>query len=92
MIHVLRDDERLAVVRLGQYQGLKGPGIVVSLPIIDLTKRIRVGDVGSLVTNDVALFGNMNVPVTGDELWGSQVRIVGFEDAIVPSRPRVARV
>lgn len=92
MIHVLRDDERLAVVRLGQYQGLKGPGIVVTLPFIDLTTRIRMGDVGNLVTIDLVTFGGMNVPVTGDELWGSEVRVVGFEEEIVPSRPRVVRV
>ncbi len=92
MIHVLRDDERLAIVRLGQYQGLRGPGIVTSLPIIDRSVRLRVGDVGNLVTTDTALFANMNVPVVGDELSGSQVRIVGFEESIEPSRPIVVPV
>lgn len=92
MIHVLRDDERLAIVRLGQYQGLRGPGIVTSLPVMDRCMRLRVGDVGNLVTSDTALFGNMTVPVMGDELWGSQVRIVGFEESIEPSRPIVAPI
>lgn len=92
MIQVLRDDERLALFRLGQYQGLKGPGIVVYLPILDTTVRIRVGDIGNLMTCETALFRGASVPVSGDELAGSQIEIVGFDDSLSPSRPRVGPV
>jgi hypothetical protein len=92
MIQILRDDERLALFRLGRYQGLKGPGIVVHLPIIDTTVRLRVGDTGSLITCEMAHFGGKTIPVTGDELSGSRVEIVGFDDALAPPRPRVVSV
>lgn len=90
MIQVLRDDERLALFRVGQYRGLKGPGIVVYLPILDTTVRLRVGDIGNLMTCETALFERASIPVSGDELDGSQIEIVGFDDSLSPSRPRVA--
>jgi len=92
MIRVLRDDERLALVRLGRFQGLKGPGIVVCLPIIDRAVRLRVGDTGEVTTCGMASFGGMNIPVTGDDLSESRVRIVGFDDSFSPPRPRVVPV
>lgn len=89
MIYVLRDDERLALFRLGEFQGLKGPGIVVCLPVLDKTVRLRVGDSGSLMTAMLARFGDAVIPVEGEELSGSLVQIVGFDDSGSPSRPRV---
>ena len=92
MIQVLRDDERLALFRLGKYTGLKGPGIVVYFPILDATVRLRVGDRGNLITCETADFGGTSVPVTGDELSGSLIEIVGFEYSLSPPRPRVVPV
>jgi regulator of protease activity HflC (stomatin/prohibitin superfamily) len=92
MIQVLRDDERLAVFRMGKYKGLKGPGIVVYLPILEATVRLRVGDTGNLITCETADFGGMSIPVTGDELSGSRIEIVDFDDSLSPPRPRVVPV
>lgn len=89
MIHILRDDERLALFKDGHYQGLKGPGIVVCLPFLNTTVRLRVGDTGDLITRESARFGDSTIPVTGHELSGSQVKIVGFDDSASPPRPRV---
>jgi regulator of protease activity HflC (stomatin/prohibitin superfamily) len=49
-IKVARQWEKVAVLRLGQYQGLRGPGIFMILPIVDMLsdfidQRIRVTDV-----------------------------------------------
>lgn len=92
MIHILRDDERLALFRHGRYRGLKGPGIVLRLPFSGTFSRLRVGDTGDLVTIDLARFGNLNVPVTGDNMTSSPVRITGFEHTLSPPRPRVEPV
>jgi len=89
MIQILREDERLALFSHGQYQGLKGPGIVVCLPFLGTRVRLRVGDVGILMTYKLARFGDATVPVAGEELSGSWVRIVGFNDLQSPSCPRV---
>ncbi len=90
MIQVLRDDERLALFRHGEYQGLKGPGVVVYLPFFGVRVRLRVGDMGSLMTSELARFGDAVVPVVGEGLSGSRVRIVGFDDSHSPPRPRCA--
>ena len=78
MIQVLKEDERFALFRHGQYQGLKGPGIVWCLPFLGTRVRLRVGDIGTLVTSRLAHFGDVTIPVEGDKLSGSRVRIVGF--------------
>ena len=41
-VHVLRDDERVALMRIGRYMGLRGPGLVVALPLIDRCPRIAL--------------------------------------------------
>jgi hypothetical protein len=89
MIRVLRDDERLALFTLGRYQGLKGPGIVMVLPIVSMGVRLRLGDVGNLVSSDLALFGHTAIPIAGYDLSGSQVKIVAFDYSEPPSRARV---
>lgn len=92
MIQVLKEDERLALFRHGEYQGLKGPGIVWCLPFLDARVRLRVGDMGTLMTSTLAHFGDVTIPVVGDKLSGSRVRIVGFNDSQTPPCTRVEAV
>ncbi len=40
VLRVVRNYERLARFQLGRYEGLKGPGIVIVLPIIHKTERV----------------------------------------------------
>lgn len=92
MIHVLRDDERLAMFKQEEYQGLKGPGLVLCLPFFGAGVRLRVGDMGTLMNSRLARFGEVTIPVAGNELSRSPVRIVGFDDSQSPSCPRVGPV
>ncbi len=41
-LRVVRQHERLAVIRLGRYIGLKGPGLVFVLPAIDKAIRLNL--------------------------------------------------
>lgn len=91
MIHILRDDERLALFRQGRYHGLKGPGIVTHVPFLEQPVRLRVGDTGNLISVDMARFGQVNLPVTG-KTDSSPVHIVAYDDEHQPPCPRVEPV
>ncbi|HEV8360410.1 MAG TPA: slipin family protein [Candidatus Thermoplasmatota archaeon] len=39
-IRILREYERVVVFRLGRLQGIKGPGLILIIPIIDKTQRL----------------------------------------------------
>lgn len=80
MIQVLRDDERLALFEDERYQGHRGPGSVMCLPFLETSIRLRVGDTGYLMSQELARFGDATIPVIGDELSGSLVEIVDFDD------------
>jgi regulator of protease activity HflC (stomatin/prohibitin superfamily) len=41
-VRVVGEDERLAIMRLGQFIGVRGPGIVWLLPLLDKTTRISL--------------------------------------------------
>jgi regulator of protease activity HflC (stomatin/prohibitin superfamily) len=41
-IRVVREDERLVILRLGRYVGIRGPGLVVMLPVIDGSMRVAL--------------------------------------------------
>ncbi len=41
-VRVVREDERLAIMRLGQFIGIRGPGIVWVIPVVDKTTRINL--------------------------------------------------
>jgi regulator of protease activity HflC (stomatin/prohibitin superfamily) len=40
----VREDERLLVFRLGEYVGVRGPGLVLLLPIVDSAVRVRLDE------------------------------------------------
>jgi regulator of protease activity HflC (stomatin/prohibitin superfamily) len=83
-IKVARQWERVAVLRLGKYRGLKGPGIFMIIPVVDILsdfvdQRIRVTDVKaeSTLTRDA-------VPVFVDAivfwvLWNAEKSILEVE-------------
>jgi regulator of protease activity HflC (stomatin/prohibitin superfamily) len=41
-VRVVGEDERLAIMRLGQFIGVRGPGIVWVIPVLDKTTRISL--------------------------------------------------
>ena len=43
-IRVLKDDERVVMLRLGRVAGVAGPGRVFLLPIIDKAIRVNLGE------------------------------------------------
>src|SRR5262249_32073815 len=92
-IKVVRQWEKVAVLRLGRYIGLRGPGLFMIIPIIDtlspyVDQRVRVSSVSaeSALTRDT-------VPVNVDAIlfwlvWNAEKSILeveNFVDAITMS-------
>ena len=42
-VNVVREDERLVVFRLGRLMGLKGPGLIFIIPVVDRGVRVKIG-------------------------------------------------
>jgi regulator of protease activity HflC (stomatin/prohibitin superfamily) len=98
-IRVAEQWERAAVLRLGRYIGLRGPGIFIIVPVIDrislyVDQRVRVVEVKaeSALTRDT-------VPVNVDAIvfwmvWNAEksiLEVVNFSDAIMMSAQTALR-
>src|SRR5690348_9166423 len=92
-VKVVRQWERVAVLRLGRYIGLRGPGTFLIIPVIDtltpyVDQRVRVSSVSaeSTLTRDT-------VPVNVDAaifwlVWNAEkslLEVANFTDAIALS-------
>jgi regulator of protease activity HflC (stomatin/prohibitin superfamily) len=89
-IKVVRQWEKVAVLRFGRYQRLRGPGLFMLIPVVDslsafVDQRVRV----STVTAESALTRD-TVPVNVDAIvfwlvWNAEksiLEVANFEDAI----------
>jgi regulator of protease activity HflC (stomatin/prohibitin superfamily) len=96
---VAKQWEKMAVLRLGKYRGLKGPGLFHVIPLIDtitrsVDQRVRVADVSaeSALTRDT-------VPVNVDAIvfwvvWNAEkclLEVQNFGDAIILSAQTALR-
>lgn len=79
-MRVVTEQQRIALFRRGRYAGLKGPGIVLVVPLLDRECKISIGDEGELMTDGTGKFREFQVPVVFNESipTGSQVTVVGF--------------
>lgn len=82
-LKIAAESERFAVFMLGRFQRYLGPGLVIILPFTQQAVRLKVGDVGRLVSREFASFGDVDVPVKNTESIniGHGVRIDGFDGA-----------
>ena len=82
IISFVRDYERIARFRLGKFEGMKGPGIVIAIPIIHSTEkvdtRVEVLDISrqTNITKD-------NVPLSIDVLVYLRVDVANAERSVL---------
>ena len=82
IISFVRDYERIARFRLGKFEGMKGPGIVIAIPVIHSTEkvdtRVEVLDISrqTNITND-------NVPLSIDVLVYLRVDVDNAERSVL---------
>jgi regulator of protease activity HflC (stomatin/prohibitin superfamily) len=82
-LRIAQDQERFACFTLGQYKELKGPGLLFKFPDSAVEwVRIRLGNKGELLSNDIARFQNKDMPIISSSniSIGSIVQITGFEN------------
>jgi regulator of protease activity HflC (stomatin/prohibitin superfamily) len=92
-VRVASDHERFAVITVGRFKELKGPGILMKLDgRATEWVRIKLGDRGKLLAPGVARFGEREIPVSAEGAVEAQrfVRVQGFEGEGAESRPVVA--
>jgi hypothetical protein len=79
-MRVVPNEQRIAVFRRGRYLGLKGPGIIVVMPVVDRECKISIGDHGELASDGMGRFREFLVPVImrGTAEPGVPIRVVGF--------------
>jgi regulator of protease activity HflC (stomatin/prohibitin superfamily) len=41
-VRVVNENERVAIIRLGRYVGIQGPGLILTLPLVDRAIRVRM--------------------------------------------------
>src|ERR1700726_2373819 len=79
-VRILREYERGVIFRLGKLLGVKGPGLILLIPIVDRMVKMDL----RVVTIDVSrqeVMTRDNVPVTVDAVV--YFRVVGPEAAVV---------
>lgn len=81
-VHIAAETERFAVVSLGRFDGYRGPGLVMILPIVTRAFRLKVGDTGTLISPEFATFAKVEIPVSGLSSInvGATIEITGFDD------------
>ena len=92
MIRCMRiavETQRFVVFRLGQFLGLRGPGLFFLAPSVDKAYSLSVGQKGELMIESTARFDGVDVPVIRDlnAAIGCVVQITGFDqDKVVIAR------
>ncbi len=92
VVRIVPDRSRFAVLVHGKFHALKGPGLVVRPPWASATwVRLSLGDQGTLMSNDLADFGGVQIPVKVNpgESASSIIRIAGFDRSFVIADRRV---
>ena len=81
-LRVASEHQRFALFRLGRYFGLKGPGVIIMMPIIDRCFQIAVGDQGLLIKDGIGKFKEAELPVDHSEniSTGSRIKVKGFSN------------
>jgi regulator of protease activity HflC (stomatin/prohibitin superfamily) len=81
-VKIVPEGARLVVQRLGAFEGLRGPGLVLTIPIVEKTVKIREGDTAILTDSSHMTIRGTSVPVrTVDNVKvGSPVVVHSFSD------------
>ena len=81
-VKIVPDGARLAVSRLGNFDGLRGPGVVFTIPIIEKTVKIKEGDKAVLADSNHFIVKGMSVParVVDNATVGASIVIHSFGD------------
>ena len=80
-IFICTDNERLAISLLGKMKALRGPGLVMIIPFTEKAIKVKIGDSGKVVADDMIKIKDVIVPISpvSKELLNKSVRISAFK-------------
>lgn len=84
-MRMVPNEQRIAIFRRGRYLGLKGPGMVMVMPVLDQECKIGIGEHGELAAGGMGRFREFLLPVIihADVKPGTALRVTGFtKDAL----------
>lgn len=92
-VKICGEAERLAVYRLGRMMPLRGPGLVLIIPNIERSTRVRIGERAEIIDNMSAKFKDISIPISSAESCsaGTMVQIIGFEGPVSQGKAKVLR-
>jgi len=81
-VKIAGEGERFAIFTLGKFHSFAGPGLIMIVPFTQQAMKLKVGDLGLLISREFATFNSVNIPATNTEsiIMGQAVRIDGFDD------------
>jgi hypothetical protein len=79
-LKVASEYQRIALFRLGRYLGLKGPGLILIVPVTDKCCMISIGNQGQLINGGIGKFKDTELPVECNDKIniGSKIIVNGF--------------
>lgn len=80
-IRIANENERFAVITLGRFTGIKGPGLVLHTPHVMKIVRVGLGAEGQIQSDTLVVIGGNAIPFvsSGRIRPGMKVRVSGFE-------------
>jgi regulator of protease activity HflC (stomatin/prohibitin superfamily) len=82
---IIPENQRIVIYRLDRFLGVKGPGLILTLPLVDKVVRVALGAVGVLTQDEtMSIHGQeVLVHILDQSVAGQTVSIEGFEDEVV---------
>jgi hypothetical protein len=75
-IRVAKEHERFAILFLGRFFMLKGPGLVICLPFVQKAIRLTIGDKGKYKGDEIAEYFGYGLPVMANSTLGINAPII----------------
>ena len=96
VIKIASKNQRFALFNIGNFVEFKGPGLLFKWPWSAIFwERLTVGDHGELISNELAKFKDIEIPIKceGEVSIGSRIRITDFSEkhALVKKDPDLKR-
>lgn len=84
-IRIANEDERFAVITLGRFVGIKGPGLILQNPPLTKLVRLKLGTEGQIQSDTLVVIDGAAIPFrsAGRIRAGIKVRVSGFEPTAV---------
>lgn len=80
-VKIVPENQRIVLYRLGRFLGVKGPGLILTLPLLNKLVRVTLGAAGVMTREETMSIRGRELPVhiLDQSVAGQTVSIEGFE-------------